>query len=82
MAFVILGGRGGVKASWWSFSQPSGAVMMTSSKTKGLVEVAVVMVTEGLPLKRVVEVIEVTGVERWRVALSRAGLATRARMEA
>ena len=56
--------------------------MMTSSKTIGAVEIAVVMVTDGLRLGRVVEVIEVTGVEWRRVALSRAGLATRARMEA
>lgn len=64
IAFLIFGGRGGVKASWWSFSQPRGTVMMTSSKTRGLLEVLVVMVTEGLPIGEVVEVIEVTGVER------------------
>ena len=64
IAEVILGGSGGEKASWWRLSQPRGAVTMTSSKTKEVREVAVVSVTEGLPVGEIVEVIEVTGVER------------------
>ena len=74
MALMIGKGSAGVKHDMLCLSQPSGAVMITSSKTR-LVSEAVVTTTARSLVCSSIDAMEVTFVERWSSVLARAALA-------